>query len=67
MAGQSNQNVFLIQIDALNSQNSRYPSSSNRDSTVHIVLKLPACMYLIVLTLSAPNKKLSFGTIFQNL
>ena len=31
MVGESNQNVFLIQIDA-----SSYPSSKYRDSTVHV-------------------------------
>ena len=34
MVGESNQNVFLIQVDASKSQNSRYPSSRYRDSTV---------------------------------
>ena len=34
MVEESNQNVFLIQIDASSSQNSNYPSSGYRDSTV---------------------------------
>ena len=35
MFGESNQNVFLIQRAASSSQNSRYPSSIYRESTVH--------------------------------
>ena len=40
MVGESNQNVFLIQIDASGSQNSRYPSLRYRDSTVLSLYKL---------------------------
>ena len=36
MVGESSQNVFLIQIDAASSQNSRYRSSRYRDSTVYV-------------------------------
>ena len=48
MVGESDQNVFLIQIDASISQNSKYPSSRYRESTVVILVNL--------FTHSPPNK-----------
>ena len=37
MVGESNQNVFLIQINTASSQNSNYPVSRYRDSTVLLI------------------------------